>query len=459
MNHSFNKSVIVVLAVILVTCCKLMGQDRAGSPIQSKLQNHNLTLNEAIRLSIQNSKQLKLSSAKIDEAAANYQEMWNNHLPDAKISGSYLMLKSPDVSLKVKLGSGGPGAGSAIKVDRAAYGIANASVPVFSGFRIKYGVESAKYLEKAARLDADYDKEEVIQNTINAFSNLYKSFKTIELLNENSKQQEARIKDFSNLEQNGIMSHNDVLKIQLQQSNIQLSLLEAKNNYNITCVNMCLMLGLESGTDLIPDTTAFRLVPDAGTLTQWEVIAGQNRKDIAALASREQAADFGIKATKGEYYPGLAVTGGYIAADIPNLVTITNAFNLGLGLQYNIASLWKTGAKIDAATARMHQLQTTKAILSERIALQINQAYQNYLLCNQKIYVYAKAVEQSNENYRITKSKQENNLVTATELLEADIAQLQAMLNYTFATVDVTVAYHQLQQVAGTLSVDYQSSK
>ncbi len=166
---------------------------------------------------------------------------------------------------------------------------------------------------------------------------------------------------------------------------------------------------------------------------------------------REKAATTNIKSIKGEYYPGIALTGGYIAADIPSLLTVTNAFNIGIGLQYNLGAFWKTGAKVAAANARLHEIMANEGIMSDQVRLEINQAYENYLLSTKKIDVYAKAIEQANENYRITKNKYENSLVTTTDLLEADVAQLQAQLNYTFSKADALVAYKKLQQTSGTL--------
>ena len=421
-----------------------------------------MSLSDAIDLSLKNSKQLKLSSAKIDEAVANHREMWNNHLPNASVSGSYLRLNSPEVSGKLlssKSGSGNGTSGGTPKVESATYGILNVSMPLFSGLSIKYGVESAKYLEMAAKLDAENDKEEVIQNTINAYSNLYKAMKTIDLIKENMKQQSQRVADFSNMEKNGLMARNDLLKAQLQQSNIELSLLDAESNYNITCINMDLMLGLPEGSVLVPDSAAFVKLNDAGSIVQWEENALKSRKDIESLSYREKAAGAAIKSAKGEYYPGLALTGGLIAADIPNLITITNAANIGLGLKYNIASLWKTGARIDADKARLHQIQANESMLNDRVHLQINQAYQNYILSRKKIDVYAKAVEQANENFRITKNKYDNKLVTTTDLLDADVAQLQAKLNYAFSKADAAVAYRKLEQTAGTLIADFQATR
>ena len=448
MSNSIYK-LSIAAALVMISGNSAMAQDKSTA--------RNLSMSEAIDLSLKNSKQLKLSSAKVEEAVANHKQMWDNHLPDASISGSYIKLNTPDVNMKLKLG--GSSSGGALKVDQITYAMANVTMPLFSGFRIKYGVESAKYLEQAAKLDADNDKEEVIQNTISAYSNLYKSLKTIDLIKENLKQQQQRVTDFSNLEKNGLIARNDLLKAQLQQSNIELSLLDAQNNYNIACINMNLMLGLPEDASLLPDSNGFIKQYEEGSIVQWEEAAMKNRKDFEALSYREKAAKASIKSTKGEYYPGLALTGGLIAADIPNVVTINSAANIGVGLKYDMASLWKTGAKVDAAKARLHQLEANEGMLNDRVHLQINQSYQNYILSRRKIDVYQKAIEQANENYRITKNKYDNNLVNTTDLLDADVAQLQANLNYMFAKADAAVAYKKLQQTAGTLTSDFQATR
>src|SRR6476469_714918 len=72
-------------------------------------QKRPLTLNEAIDLGIKNSKQLKNSQAKIEEATAALKEALNNQLPDAKLSGSYLWLSSANVDMKLKGNSSGGG--------------------------------------------------------------------------------------------------------------------------------------------------------------------------------------------------------------------------------------------------------------------------------------------------------------------------------------------------------------
>src|SRR5213592_4077347 len=103
---------------------------------QIQAQEKTLGLNEAIDLSIQNSKQLKNSQAKIDEATAALKEAVEKRLPDAKASASYLRFNSPNVDLKMKPASGSGGGSTSAevpKMNQAGYGLINLSLPIYTG--------------------------------------------------------------------------------------------------------------------------------------------------------------------------------------------------------------------------------------------------------------------------------------------------------------------------------------
>lgn len=412
-----------------------------------------LSLNEAIDLSIKNSKQLKINRAKIEQASASVKEALERKLPDAKVSGSYIYLTNPNIDLKTKTSSSGSGSGGGTpKVNQAAYGILNISLPLYAGGRINYGIESSKYLAQAEELDAENNKEQVIENTIEAYINLYKAGQAVELYDSNLVQAQQRVKDFANLEKNGLLARNDLLKSQLQTSNVELALLDATNNLELANVNMNLMLGLPEKTILSVDSAIINQKFSVQTLDEYVQAALRNRKDVEALGLRKQAAEIGVKSVKAERLPSIAATGGYIAADIPKLVTITNAANIGLGVQYDIGSLWKNKSKVQEAQGRVNELVATQEMVNDNIRLQVNKAYLNWLSSQKKIDVYAKAIEQADENYRIVKNKYANSLATLTDLLEADVAQLQSRLNYSFAKADAVVVYNQLLKSAGILS-------
>lgn len=408
-----------------------------------------LSLPDAINLGIKNSHTLAGSQAKIEEATAALREAVERKLPDVKLSGSYLRLNTANFDLKSKDNSGGSGSGESPKVSQAMYGFVNASLPIYAGGKIKYGIESSRYLAEAAKLDADNDREEVVQNIIEAYINLYKAKTAVELVKENLQQAEARVKDFSNLEKNGLLARNELLKAELQASNTELTLLDVQNNWQLANVNMDLMLGLSQQTEIVPDSSALDQSINLKSLEEYVTAAMTNRKDMASLDLHKKSAQSGVKSTKAELYPSLALTGGYIAADIPKVFSVTNALNIGVGVSYNIGSLWKSKAKVQQAEARVKQLTANEAMLNDQVKLQVNKSYLDLLSSQKKVNVNGKAVEQANENYRITKNKYNNSLATTTDLLDADVAQLQAKLNYVFSKADAVVAYNKLLQVAG----------
>jgi outer membrane protein TolC len=435
----------------------LTGLISLGALSTSAQAPRHISMDEAIDLGLKNSKQLRVSDARLQGSLAQYKEAKDRRLPDFTISASYLRITHPDIDLKIPLSSSG-GNGNETKsappvVDQAAYALANASLPLFSGFRIQSGIESAKYLLEASKLDVEKDRDDVIQNLIAAYTNLFKATEAVRVAQEELHQSTERVKDMTNLEKNGLLPRNDLLRFQLQKSNVDLALLDAQAKLNVTNENMNILLGLPDGTVLNVDTV-FAYDEQNRNLNEWQSLALQNRRDAAALGYRSKAAEAGIRAAKGEYYPSLAVTGGYIGAWIPNVLTITDAFNAGVGLSYSPSSLWKTGAKVAEAKARSAEVNANIGLLSDGIRLQVTQAYEQYIHDKKSVDVQALAVQQSEENFRIVQNKYNNSLAIATDLVDADLQQFLARLNYSFARADAAMSYKKLLQTSGLLSAE-----
>ncbi len=425
-------------------------------PLISKAQDVKpLTLQQTIDLSIKNSNILKAAYARNDEAAAQLRQALDNKLPDLSVSGSYLYLANPNIALKTNAFSGNTDSTGSKKsiphVNQAMYGIVNASLPIYAGGKIKYGIESARYLQEATTLDAENNKEAVILNAINAYINLYKAAVTVAVVKENLRQSRQQDSVFTRLEQNGLLARNDLLKSELHTSNVELSLLDAQSNLKTATVNMDLMIGYPETTILETDSTGFDKNLDVKTIDTYEQLALQNRKDIMALSFRRKAATAAIGIAKADQYPAIVLTGGYIAADIPHLITITNAANIGVGLKYNL-SFWKSKADISEAKSREVEIRANEAELADQVKLQVNRDFENFLLSQKKTEVYQKAVIQATENYRITKNKYDNNLVNTTELLDANVSLLQSKINLAVAKADVLLAYSKLLETTGILT-------
>ncbi len=408
-----------------------------------------LTIQEAVSIALKNSDASKIADTKISSAESELNISKNLQYPDVKLSGQYLYLTNADVNLKISPEESGSstGNGSTPKVNQLLLGQANVTMPLFSGFKLKNTIKASDNLYKAATFSAKNDKEQLSIHVINDFLNLYKATKTIDLIQENIKSAHQRVIDFLAMEQNGLLARNDLLKAQLQESNIQLSLDEAKKNKHILNYKLATLLKLPKNTQIETLDPDFNLVS-----SQLEIDTDlSSRGDLEALRYKEEASKNQIKVTKSKYLPSLALTGGYIALDLQNAITVNNAMNVGLGISYNLSDIFKAKSDIKLAKSKTQELEYTINMVSDQIKVEIENAKEDYELALKNYNVYSKSEIQALENYRIVKDKYDNGLVDTNDLLEADVDQLQAKLNVTYAKANISQKYYELLSAQGQL--------
>lgn len=412
-----------------------------------------LKLEEAIQLAWTKSNEVSLANTKVETKKQELQSVKNTQYPDLKLTGQFLQLTEPTVSLEVDAGS------AAFPVpDRMLIGQASLKIPVFAGMKIQNGIKLQDNLFQAENAMASKTKEDVAMRVIDYYANLYKTQRTIELLKENQKSAQQRVTDFIALEKNGIIPRNDLLKSQLQVSKIQLSLDEALNNEKIINYYLVTLLKLPSETKLAV-TESDLISFSANSVPTDEQPAFQNRKDLEALQFQEKATQDNIKIAKGDYYPNIALTGGYAALNLNNVITLENAMFIGVGVSYDVSGILKNGTQVKIAESKALEVKNTEELLKDNIKVQVQQAITNYDLAIKQNTVYKEAVEQAVENYRIVKDKYDNGLSDTNDLLEADVEQLKSKISETIARVDVIQKYYELLSATGQLSQTFNLSK
>lgn len=412
-----------------------------------------LKLEEAIRLAWTQSNEVSLANTKVETKKHELQSVKNSQYPDLKLTGQLLQLTEPTVNLEINAGSG-----SFPVPDRMLIGQASLKVPIFAGLKIQNGIKLQDNLYQAENAMASKTKEDVAMKVINYYANLYKVQQTIELLKENQKSANQRVTDFTALEKNGIIPRNDLLKSQLQVSKIQLSLDEALNNEKIINYYLVTLLKLPSETKLAVTESDLINLSNNSVPTD-EQPAFENRKDLEAIQYQEKATQNNIKIAKGEYYPSIALTGGYAALNLNNIVTLENAMFIGVGVSYDISGILKNGTQVKIAESKALEVKNSEELLKDNIRVQVQQAITNYDLAIKQNTVYNEAVEQATENYRIVKDKYDNGLSDTNDLLEADVQQLQSKISETIAKVDVIQKYYELLSATGQLSQTFNLSK
>lgn len=426
----------LLLATLLLVCGSTLAQEK-------KL----LTLKEAVALALSNSDASTLAKTKVTTSQLEWETVKNNQYPSLKASGQYLRLSSAHVNSNIQSNSASGSSAAPLKVDQLVLGQLNASIPVFNGYRLKNAISESESLYKAETFFEKHTNEEIGLDVVELFANLYKSQQMILLTEENLKTAQQRVKDFTAMEENGLLTRNDLLKAQLQESTLQLAIENAKKNAVVTNYNLTTLLKLPTTTTIEIDIEAVKkdMASNQNLTTEGE------RNDLKALELKKKAVESGIKMAQANYYPSLALTGGYIAFDLNNVLTVTNAMNVGLGVSYDLSSIFKNGKQVKLARSKAKEAEVATSLLGDQIKEEVFQAQQNYTLSLTQSAVYDKAVQQATENYRIVKDKYDNNLSNTNDLLEADYIALQAKINQALSKADIAQKYYELQFASGKL--------
>lgn len=426
----------VLLAFLVLSIAKVNSQEK-------KL----LTLKEAIEIAVNNSTAASIAKTKVETSKLELDIIKNNQYPTVKASGQYLRLSSANVVSNFQSNNSSSGSSAPLKVDQLVLGQVNASLPLFNGFKIKNSIKASQYMYQAETFSEKHSKEAIGLEVVELFANLYKAEQMATLIQENLKTAEQRVKDFTAMEENGLIARNDLLKTQLQQSNIELSLENAKKNTAIANYKLITLLKFPENTEVTIDIEAVK----RDMASNQNINSLGERNDLKSLVFKKTAAESGIKMAKGNYYPSLSLTGGYIAFDLNNVLTVTNAMNFGVGFSYDLSSIFKNSKQVKLAENKAKETALALDYRNEQVKEEVFQANENYKLSLKQSLVYDKALFQATENYRIVKDKYDNSLSTTNDLLEADYEQLQAKINQALSKADVAQKYYELQFASGKL--------
>jgi len=412
-----------------------------------------LTLGEAVQMAWEKSNEVTLANTKVNTKMYELKTVKNNQYPDLKISGQYQRLTKASIDL--------PNQGESASLaspDRAMIGMANLSLPIFAGFKIQSSIDASEGMYEAETANAAKTKEDVALKAITYYTALYKAQKTLDVLNENQKSAKQRVTDFTELEKNGIIPRNDLLKAQLLVSKTQLSIDEANNNINNINYYLTTLLKLDPNVKIEVNEQDFFNLKTSNTITS-DAVALESRKDLEAIRLQSKASESNVKIAKAGYYPAISLLGGYTALDLKDIITVKYAMNFGIGLSYDLSGILKNNVHVKEAESRALEVKNTEAIMTDRIKVEVQKSIEDYDLAINQSVVYDEALQQAAENYRLVKDKFDNGLSDTNDLVEADVEHLNAKIQTALSKATIIQKYYELLSVSGQLSQSFNLSK
>ncbi|MFP3928804.1 MAG: TolC family protein, partial [Desulfobacteraceae bacterium] len=110
----------------------------------------------------------------------------------------------------------------------------------------------------------------------------------------------------------------------------------------------------------------------------------------------------------------------------------------------------KTSSAVDEVKGLERELVQVRAAVKDGISLEIKQAYLDLFEAEKNIPTTRKAVEQAEENLRVSRERYEAQVTTSTEVLDAQALLTRARTNYYRALYSHHLAKARLLRAVGT---------
>jgi len=424
-----------------------------------------LTLDECIALGLQNSKAVHASRMNVDAALARSREIRASRLPSLQLGGGYTRLSEVppfEVHLPFPPGMNLP---TSIVVSRNYFNAYALRVglrqPVFTGFRLKSGAESAKFDMEAAANDLENVRGETVYRIRAAYWGLFRAREVRKAVDENVAQVEAHLADVRNFYDHGLLTKNEVLKVEVQLSAARLARLDAANAVETAAVWLNSLIGSPLDAPIEPAATIADLeretgsVPGSGRSLDTLLDRALNeRSDLKAMGFRAKAGEAGVVAAKAGWYPQVYLAGTYYDMK-PNarLLPAQNRFYSTWEVSLSVSmDLWNWGATLrqtQQAKARLAMIQDGLGQLKDAVAVEVRQHWLALGRAREKIALAREAVGQAGENLRVTVDRFKEGVALNSDVLDAEAAELAARTNYAQALVDFELVQAGLARAVG----------
>ena len=432
-----------------------------GLPFEAGAQKKPLSLDEAIAAGLAASPGLHASQMKADASTAKTREVAAGRLPSLKFSGGYARL-SEVPPFEVTL----PIFPTPIVVSRNYFNNwslrLSVQQPVFTGFRLEAGEESARMLERSAGADLDKDRSEFIFAVKSAYWGLARVRDFESIVGETIRQVEEHLKDVRAFFEQGLLTKNEVLRTQIQLSNARLIAIDARNAVEVARTSLNSLIGLPVATDVELTTSAESLASRMPDAEKSGEAAGQSlidtalagRPDIKSAEFRIKASEAGLKAARAGWYPQVGLFGNYFALRpnprlMPAQDKLYGTWDLGVSVSFDIWNWGQTKSQTEQAQAQVAQARDARQLIEDQVVLEVTQSRLVLVQAWDKIKVAREAVGQAEENLRMIREQFQQGLALNADVMDAEVFLLETRIARTRAEIDFVLAQARLEKALG----------
>lgn len=422
-----------------------------GAASLADAQQQTLTIDQLFKTIEDNNAALRAQKSGVESADLGIESAKSKRLPDvdASLSVSYIgnvLLTDRDFTDVHGLHSPHFGNNFSLQAQQV----------VYAGGAINAGIRLAELGKRQAETGVRLTRQQVRFVALGQYLDLYKVDNQIQVYEKNIELTRQLITDIKAKQSQGMALKNDITRYELQMESLKLGLTTLRNNRSILNHQLCNTLGMAQDVRITPDTTVIGKVYARNDEQYWQNQGAMNSPLLEQRANTIRIAEQKEKIAKSDMLPKVAFVAadnfdGPITFELPPINKNLNVWYVGVGVKYNISSLFKSNKRVRQAAVETRQAREEHAVQAEQLNNNVQAAYVQYQQTYVELATQQKSVELARQNYDVMNARYLSQLALVTDMVDASNLRLNAELKEVDARINIVYAYYRMKYVAGDI--------
>lgn len=410
-----------------------------------------LSLKQAWQKAEENSRHIQMNQMETDISAIRVKDAKLERIPEVQVKGS--VEKASNIPVYENGIFSRP---SQHEVIHTLYKVgADFYLNIYNGNKLNLKIKQEEVLQKIKQIQKDQTISDIHYKTASLYLDLQKSLIFRKLIKEDISNQKLQLKEIKALYKNGVVLKSDLLRVELDLSKREMTLITIENDILIAMQKLNIILGIPDGNTVIPEelnTEEYKNLSYDDCLR----LALEHSFDYHLSEQQTELSRLHLKDVQANVRPKLGMYGEFYYAN-PQIFLYPynpNWYSLGIvGLRasFSLSSLYHNAQKVKAAKLEFEKEEVQHKNTEDEIRQRVKEAYLRYLEALEQIKLAERNVTQAKENARIIKNTYFNQASLVTDLLDANIQLLQTLFELESSKIIAQNKYYLLQNVTGTL--------
>ncbi|HPO63097.1 MAG TPA: TolC family protein [Candidatus Kapabacteria bacterium] len=449
-------------------------------PIRAISEVTKFTLEDAIKIGLNNNKDVKIAFMNIRKAEAAVDQAFGYALPTVDFSASFSHYietpKMPFIDFEAMLTNASYALlfkEHVIPEDESKYVPVNTALMSFTqannyqaGFEVTQILFNSAVFRGigASKIYLDLSKKQFHSSITKSVLDIKKAFYGVLLAKELSKilndaynNAQLNFKNVKALHTQGLVSDFDLLQTEVNVENIKPSLVEMDNMVKNTIEGLKIAMGIEQNREIevVGEITfSDQTIPD---VTQTIEIVMNNNLDLKSLSLKREVDDAYIDLDRSEWWPSVAAFGNYTFAGSSDNFKFLNyrSAMVGINLSINLFKGNQTYNKVQQST--ITALQTDEQInqLKSFLSMQVKSTILEMERTKSLIESQNRNVNLAQRAYDLSLVRYKEGTGSQLEIQNSELALRQAKTNRLQTVYSYIVTQFQLDYYFGTLKDEY----